>query len=167
MPYPYPYYVAPPEPDKTGKMIAVVVVVIIFLVAVSVVAAGILVVWLQTLPSDGGHEEVETNVGLRAESRGNGNWTISVTSGSKNAVDVRLQVIDPATGSARVSKMVYALLPKFDDPDGVYWDNNQNDKLDAGDTIQLKSSGGHVKAGDKVQLLKGDSVIGTIKELPA
>lgn len=161
--YPYPYY-GPPPKDNTGKIIAIVVVAVILVVVLPIIIAGVLIVYLQTLPAGGG--EVETTLGLRVEPQGNGNWLVSVTSGTKTVSSVRLQVINPSTGQSTVNKAMSYLAPAYNDPDASYNDNNVNGRLDAGDSILLRSSGGHVAAGYKVQLLVGGSVVGTIKELP-
>lgn len=163
--YPYPYYGPPPPKTDPGKIIAIIVVVVVIAVVMTVVIAGFLVVYMQTLPMSGG--DVETTLGLRVESSGGGYWLVTVTAGSKAVSSVRLQVITPSTGQSTVSKMVGYLAPAYNDPDATYIDNNGNSRLDAGDSIQLKSSGGHIAAGYKVQLLAGDSIIGMIKELPA
>jgi hypothetical protein len=162
--YQYPYYGPPPQPDRTGKILVIVVVAIILVVVVTVVIAGVLVVYLQTVPS--GDTNIETTLGLRAEKTSGGDWLVSVTSGSKNAADVKLQVIDPNTGRATVEEYINGMLPNRNNPDGVFYDNNQNYRLDAGDTILLRAPGGNVAAGYKVQLLVGGSIVGTIKELP-
>jgi hypothetical protein len=122
-------------------------------------------VFFQTLPPDS--PEIETTIGLRVSSGGDGTWLIDVTSGTRPAQSVTLQVSNPATGQPTLSKKVSSLAPYCSDPDATWNDNNHNDRLDAGDTILLRSSGGHVSTGYKVQLLAGDNVIGTIKELPA
>jgi len=163
--YPYPYYGPPPRQDRPGRIIAIVVVVVVLVIVLPIVIAGVLMVYLQTIPVDGGH--VETTMGLRVEKLQSGGWLVSVTSGSKTASGVTLQVINPSTGAPTLNKVVASLAPSYNDSDARYNDNNGNNRLDAGDTIQLKSSGGHIYAGYKVQLLVGDSIVGTIKELPA
>jgi hypothetical protein len=163
--YPYPYYAPPPQKPDGSRIIAIIVAVVVIVVVMTVVIAGVLVVYMQTLPMSGG--DVETTMGLRVESSGGGYWLVTVTAGSKAVSSVRLQVINPSTGQSTVSKMMSNLATTYNDPDAVYNDNNGNSRLDAGDSIQLKSSGGHIAAGYKVQLLVGDSIIGMIKELPA
>ncbi len=134
------------------------VIATILMVAITVVLAGVLVVYLQTLPSSGG--DVETNLGLRVDKNG-ADWTISVITGSKPASDVTMQVINTATGA-----QVYThVIGTVDALNFVFNDNNANTKVDAGDTILLKDLA--ADAGQKVQFLKGSSIIGTIKELPA
>jgi len=164
--YQYPYYGPPPKPERSGKLIAIVVVIVILVIVMPLAIAGFLVVYLQTLPPDSS-PSVETNLGLRVETMQTGGWLVSVTSGTKTASSVTLQVINPSTGAPTVSKLVSALAPAYSDPDAKYNDNNGNNRLDAGDTIQLKTSGGHIVAGYKVQLLVGDNIVGMIKELPA
>jgi hypothetical protein len=164
--YPYPYYAPPPQKRDPAKILAIIVVVVVLLVVMTVAIAGFLVVYLQTLPSSGGNGETPP-FGLRVETTASGGWLVSVTAASFSTSSVRLQVIDPSTGLTTVSKMMSHLAPTYNDPDATYNDNNDNSKLDAGDTIQLKSSGGHILAGYKVQLLSGENIIGTIMELPA
>ncbi len=50
-----------------------------------------------------------------------------------------------------------------------YWwfnDNNDNRKIDAGDTILLKDTA-YVDPGMEVQLLKGEKLFGYVRALPA
>ena len=164
-PYPSPHYGPPPQKQDSGKIIAIIVVVVVLLVVIPVVIAGVLVVFLQTVPASGG--DVETTLSLRVQKAESGTWLVEVTAGSKAVSSVRLQVINPSTDLTTVSKMMSYLSPTHNDPDAIYNDNNQNSRLDAGDSIQLKSSGGHIAAGYKVQLLSGENIIGNIRELPA
>ena len=143
------------------------VIATILMVAITVVLAGVLVVYLQTLPSGSG--DVETNLGVRAEKASGGGWILSIITGSKNSVDVSVQVLNPATGANRFANTPLAVAPgpvDVNDANVQFIDNNANDKVDAGDTIVLKVAGAAV-AGDKVQLLKSGNIIGSIKELPA
>jgi hypothetical protein len=109
----------------------------------------------------------ETTLGSMVNQTSPGNWTIYITSGSYKASSIRVTVIDPHTGESTVNKVVSTLTPAKNDPDAVYNDSNANSKIDAGDTIVLKASGGHIVAGYKVQFLQGQNIIGTIRELPA
>ena len=163
--YAYPYYGPPPRQDRPGRIVAIVVVVVVLVIVLPIIIAGVLIVYLQTLPYES--PTVETNLGLRVEPLQAGGWLLSVVSGTKTASSVTLQVINPSTGAPTVSKLVSSLAPAYSDPDARYNDNNGNNRLDAGDTIQLKASGGHIVAGYKVQILVGDSIVGMIKELPA
>ncbi|MEM2977615.1 MAG: archaellin/type IV pilin N-terminal domain-containing protein, partial [Thermoplasmata archaeon] len=67
------------------------VIATILMVAITVVLAGVLVVYLQTLPSGGG--EVETALGVRVTKTTGGDWIIDITSGSKAASTVTIQCI--------------------------------------------------------------------------
>jgi flagellin-like protein len=163
------------------------VIATILMVAITVVLAGVLVVYLQTLPSSGGN--VETNLGLRVERVSNGDWLISVTGGSQVASAVTLQVLDPNTGAvvataagATLASYNFAVFP-LTSADGwgalthsVGTLNNNNGgatvKVDAGDTMVLfgathAGENGKDLSGMKVQFLKGQSIIGTIGELPS
>jgi flagellin-like protein len=149
------------------------VIATILMVAITVVLAGVLVVYLQTLPSSGG--DVETNLGVRADKASGGGWILNIITGSKNSVDVQIQVVNPATGGNRIVPTYLAVAPgpvDVNNANFVFNDNNNNDKVDAGDTITISaySAGPPITgamAGDKVQFLKGSSIIGTIKELPS
>jgi len=163
--YQYPSPAPPPPKPMSRTVIAVIVVVVVLAVVLPMLLAGVFLVFLQSTPQSGG--TVETNLGLRVSPLATGGWLIDVTSGSKPTSSVTLQVIDPATGLTTVSRTVSFLAPPYNDPDATHNDNNQNKKLDAGDTIQLKTTGGHIAAGYQVRLLSGSSVVGTIRELPA
>jgi len=140
-------------------MVLIVVIVVVLVVLIPVVLAGILVVYLQTLPQ--GADNVETTLGLRSERIQTGDWVIAVVVGSHDAADVTVMVLDTA-GAVVLSTRLTAL----NATDGAYHDNNMNGDLDAGDTILLKDTD-KVDAGMKFQLLKGESIIGTIRQLPA
>jgi hypothetical protein len=156
------------------------------MVAITVVLAGVLVVYLQTLPTSGGN--VETNLGLRIEKNSDGDWLISVTGGSQTATTVTMQVVDPNTGAlvgttlggltynnalSAAAALNYIGGAAAGSAWGAFNNNNANTKIDAGDTIVLYNAdivthlNGKNIAGMKVQFLKGDSIIGTIKEIPA
>jgi flagellin-like protein len=164
---------------RNNKKAVSPVIATILMVAITVVLAGVLVVYLQTLPSSGG--SVETNLGLRVERTVNNDWLISVTGGSQNAANVVIQVVDPATGAIVTTTLAapgsynFAISPVANwgaTPTGVFNDNNVNNKIDAGDSILVYMlSGAHLNGknlgGMKVQFLKGASIIGTLKELPS
>jgi flagellin-like protein len=157
------------------------VIATILMVAITVVLAGVLVVYLQTLPSGGG--SVETNLGLRAEKTTTNDWLISVTGGAQAAVSVTMQVVDTATGAIVTTTLAapgtynFIISPSTNfgavgTPCGVFNDNNANNKVDAGDSILLYMlDAGHTNgkniAGMKVQFLKSGNIIGTIQEMPS
>ncbi len=118
-------------------------------------------------PETLGSVPVTTYLGLRANQTSPGNWTITIVCGRYEAPGVRLTVVDPSTGESTVSKLVSNLVPAKNNPDAVFNDHTGNSKLDAGDTIILKGSGGHIIAGYKVRFFEGNDIIGTIRELPA
>ncbi|MEM4729546.1 MAG: type IV pilin N-terminal domain-containing protein [Thermoplasmata archaeon] len=139
------------------------VIATILMVAITVVLAGVLVVYLQSLPSGGG--EVETALGVRVTKTTGGDWIIEITSGSKAASTVTVQCIDPSTGK-KVFAEALTDLEQNDNNENAQWnDNNGNNKLDAGDTILIKASG-DAEAGHKIQFLVGGNIVATIKELP-
>jgi hypothetical protein len=107
--------------------------------------------------------------GLRVEAIEHGDWQIDIISGSYKASAVYLQITNASTGS----EMVNAPLSSgtVDNPDFSLNDSNQNKRLDAGDSIILRGTingqpNPNIQAGFKVQFLKNDNIIGTIKELP-
>ncbi|MEM3043620.1 MAG: archaellin/type IV pilin N-terminal domain-containing protein [Thermoplasmata archaeon] len=140
------------------------VIATILMVAITVVLAGVLVVYLQTLPSGGG--EVETALGVRVTKTTGGDWIIDITSGSKAASTVTIQCIDPTTGATDFNKALTDIEPGDNNGDAQWNDNNGNSKLDAGDSILLKATGA-CDAGDKIQFLVSGNIVATIKELPA
>lgn len=109
----------------------------------------------------------KTEYGLRVDPTSPGNWTINIAGGSYKASTVWLNIIKPSTGELTVNKIVSKLAPAQKDSDAIFNDQNANSKLDAGDTIILYASGGHIIAGYKVQLIQDRNIIGTIKELPS
>ena len=144
------------------------VIATILMVAITVVLAGVLVVYLQTLPSSGG--TVETNLGVRAEKNTNGDWLISVITGSKDSTGVRISVTNPTDGTTRFAPLALRTgAVDANTADVIFHDNNANFKVDAGDSIVLPcvTNLGHSVAGDKVSFMKGDSIVGTIGSLPS
>jgi archaellum component FlaF (FlaF/FlaG flagellin family) len=145
---------------STGKLIAIIAGVVGMVIVLPVILVGFLVLYLQTLPQ--GSDVVETSLGLSTAKTSGGDWLISVTSGSATSSSVTVLVTDPNTGATIVSSR----LTSINAADGTYNDNNGNNKVDAGDTVLLRNTAS-VNPGMKVQFLKGESVIGTIRELPA
>ena len=107
-----------------------------------------------------------TAFGLRTEKASDTDWLVDITGGSQVSADITLVVINPSTGASTYSKSVSSLLPASNDPDATFNDNNKNNRLDAGDSLLLKGAGGHFLAGYKVQLLKGNMIVGIVNELP-
>ncbi len=140
------------------------VIATILMVAITVVLAGVLVVYLQTLPSGGG--DVETTLGLRVEKTAGGDALISITGGAKTASAVTIQCIDPATGIQSFTHPLTDIEVGDAHADAQWNDNNINSKLDAGDTVLIKY-GGAGDAGDKIQFMVSGNIVGTVKELPA
>ena len=137
--------------------IAVTILIVILLV-------GIPVMFPDTQPLGDGH--LETALGTNVNQTSTGNWTITITRGSKQASSVRLMVFNQTIGLDVVNKVVSKLAPARNDPDAVFNDCNANSKLDAKDTIILKSSGGLVATGYTVRFLQNNHIIGTIMGLP-
>jgi hypothetical protein len=105
--------------------------------------------------------------GLRIENSTGGDWLISIASGYVLSLkSVRMMIINSSTGEKTVDKPISALLPANNDPDAVFNDSSGNNHIDSGDTILLKGSSPNIKSGYKVQFLKGESIIGTIQEIP-
>jgi flagellin-like protein len=157
---------------KNDKAVSPVIATIL-MVAITVVLAGVLVVYLQTLPQGGGG--AENPVGLSVIKNTSGNWLISVSSGGGQSLnDVTLSVTDPNTGAKIISVKLATAGTVINAPaTATYNDNDLNVKINSGDSFVVYSATngavtpGTCAAGQKVQLLKGESVIGTIKELPS
>ena len=154
---------AAPPSSKSGsdKLIAVSVVVLCTVIPIAI--AGFLL-YMQQIPPD--HSEVFSSVGLSVENYSNGNWTVAVTRGNVTVSDVYLIVVIPSNGTQTVFKAFVNLTLSVNDTDATYYDNNGNARLDIGDKLILKSAGGHILSGYKVQLLRRDDRISTIRELP-
>jgi len=169
--------------DKSGVS---PVIATILMVAITVVLAGVLVVYLQTLPSGGGN--VATSLGLRVEKVSNSDQVITVVTGSQTATMVTIQVIDPATGAAVATAGGSMATYNFQvsPTSAANWGNvaatsvgayNNNNggatvKLDAGDTMVLYGPAhagvaGKDLGGYKVVLLYQGNIIGTIASLPS
>jgi flagellin-like protein len=147
---------------KNDKAVSPVIATIL-MVAITVVLAGVLVVYLQTLPQTGGN--VETPLGIRVDKQANGDWTLFVTTGSKDNAGITLQVVTKSTGVPTVNVALTALVAA----DGIYHDNDAvaDTKLNVGDTIELHcvANLGHATAGQQVQLLKNDNIIAGPRDL--
>jgi len=103
---------------------------------------------------------------VRIENSTGGNWTISFTGGSAALKNVHVLITNPSTGERTVDKPISALVPAKNDPDAVFNDRDENNRIDAGDTLLLNGSSPNVLSGYKVQFLKGDNVLAVIKEIP-
>jgi len=150
------------------------VIATILMVAITVVLAGVLVVYLQTLPQGGG--SVETQLGVRVEKAPNGiDWIVSITTGSQKVGEIRVQIVNPATGAKTVNVALNVA------PADVHFTFNNNDvasegvgnaKINAGDSIMLKGAipvppaAANIQMGYTFSLLKGENTIAGPKELP-
>jgi len=104
--------------------------------------------------------------GFRAENSTDGNWNVSIVTGSLPLKNLRMMIIDPNNGAKTVDKLIADLVAAKNDPEAVFNDSNANNRFDAGDSVLLKCSSQNIKSGYRVQFLDGESVIGTINELP-
>jgi len=116
------------------------------------------------------HEEPPGRLGgLRVETVENGDWLINIVSGSIKPNAVSILITNSSTGGELLKAPVSSGTAA--NPDFFWNDSNLNNKVDAGDFIVLKGTingapNPKVQAGFKVQFLRDDSIIGTIKELP-
>jgi hypothetical protein len=139
----------------------IMIVIVVLWVMIPIIVVAVILVTNTTLvgPSIG----AENPVGLNVTKDASGNWLISVNSGGgQNLVDVTLSVTDPDTGASALSTKLSAIPAA----DGFFNDTNNDQKINGGDSILLNHTAA-ISAGMKVQLLKGESVLGTIKALPA
>jgi len=158
----------PPAEKRSGRRKAFLVTAVVLTLIIVILLAAFPVLFPKPEPSS--TDGLVTHLGLRVNQTSPGNWTITVVSGGSTiykASSVRLTVMNQTTGEATVNKVVSKLAPARNDPDAVYNDRNDNSKIDAGDTIVLKASGGHIIAGYKVQFFIGNDIVGTIRDLPA
>jgi len=105
-------------------------------------------------------------MGLRAE-KTDENWTLSITVGVRYLSGLHMQIIDPNTGA----KTVDSLLSVGETADFMVNNNDRSGegnwpRLNAGDSILLKSSGGHVQSGYKVLFIRNNNIAGSLNALP-
>jgi hypothetical protein len=116
------------------------------------------------------HEEPPGRLGgLRVETVENGDWLVDIVSGSIEPNAVSIQITNSSTGGELLKAPVSSGTAA--NPDFFWNDSNLNNKVDAGDSILLKGTvngqpNPRIQAGFKVQFLRDDTIIGTIKELP-
>ncbi len=113
---------------------------------------------------DPNYPGVETTIQVRVNKAAEGDWLLSIVSGSKPA-SLTLQVVNRTNEIVFIKTLASIKIPASD-PDAAFTDTDGNNKVNAGDTILLKASGGLVKAGQRVQLLWGNSLVGVVKSLP-
>jgi hypothetical protein len=111
------------------------------------------------------HMPVETTIGIRVNKTAAGDWQLQITGGSKPVSSLTLQVANQ-TGEIVFKKTFASIKIPSSDPDAAFNDTDRNNNVNAGDTILLKASGGHVQAGYEVRLLRGDLVLGLLRSLP-
>jgi len=104
--------------------------------------------------------------GVRIENSTGGNWTVLFTGGAVALKSVRMTVTNCSTGEKTVDKPMTAFLPEKNDTDAAFNDWNGNNRINAGDSILLKCSSPNIKPGYKVQFLKGETVLASVKEIP-
>jgi hypothetical protein len=100
-------------------------------------------------------------LGLKVTDSGQGAWVIDITRGSVRDNQASLRITDPSAG-----RVVYnASFLSLDSMSAIFRDDNDNGLLDDGDKIYLNQNG-LVQAGMKVQVLRGDTVMGFVNKLP-
>jgi len=136
------------------------------LVAVSllVIIPGSYIIIKNQLPSPQGSIDDYTDIGLRIGKNDTGDWFVTIMTGRKSISGISIMIVDPHTGNVTVDKPLAVLTQT--DLDATFSDNNHDGKLDAGDTLLLKASGGHIQAGQMFQLMMGQNrLVG--RELPS
>jgi len=134
------------------------VIATILMVAITVVLAGVLVVYLQGI--DTGDERLVPPLGVKLERTTQGNWTMQIVQGRCAASGVYLQVTNPATGAMTVTGEVSAGSAYFQ-----LQDNSDPGYLNAGDAMLLNQSANLMQTGYKVGLIKGGSTLVAPQEL--
>ena len=124
----------------------------VILIGIVVVLTGSLLYYLAM--SQNQNPGFSISVGATVEKTKVGNWTLSITNGKTNAIDTKLQIIDPSSGVAKLSETITT-------PNAYFYfnDNNQNGAADAGDVILLNQTVGIIEPGLSVELVKADNVI--------
>ena len=134
------------------------VIATILMVAITVVLAGVLVAYLQTIDPDKG--KPVPPLGVRLEKTTEGNWTMSIVQGRTGANGIQLQVTNPATAAMTVSGVLTASSAYF-----LFQDNLDPGYINAGDAILLNQSANFVQTGYRVVLVKDAGTLVAPQEL--
>jgi len=124
----------------------------VILIGIVVVLAGTLFYYISI--SQKQNPGFSVTVGATLDRVNTGNWTLSITHGKTNAIDTKLNILDPSTGAAKISEYLIT-------PSGYFFfnDNNHNGAADAGDVILLNQTAGMIEPGLSVELVKADNLI--------
>jgi hypothetical protein len=101
-----------------------------------------------------------TELGLKVSDNGQGEWSIDIVRGSTSPY-LKLKITDPSARMVIYDEMLIFLSRRI----GRVEDNNNNDRLDRGDSIIL-NQGGQVAAGMKFELVRVETVVGCVNRLP-
>jgi hypothetical protein len=160
-----------PQPKKPLTAGTIMLIIMVSVLLIIIVPLSLFWFWAPFDRTPDYPMDVFSSVGLRVENYSDGNWTILVTGGSEPVSSVLLIIVIPTNGTQTVVKALANLTPSNNDPDADYYDTNDNKRIDAGDTLVLKTTGGHILAGYKVMLLRDyvshSLIVGSIKTLPA
>ena len=144
---------------SAGTIMLMVLGVVLWLCIVPVLLVGIIGLYSQPAPYG---MDVETTLGVRVQVNASGDWTLTIISGFKSLDDTYLQVTNTTTGVSTIDRLLLSL--GGTDEDAAYFDNDANNRLDAGDIIIIKKSSGHVGPGDRVQFTHwGNLIAGPIR----
>jgi len=165
---PMPYYYAAPQKQgmSTGKIITIVVVVVVLIIIVPIILAGVMVVYMQTLPQGGG--TVETYYGYKQSYDGLGNLTVTIMSGSARSASSVNYNLYRSTGEVDSQGTLSSINNVTLGPSSkiTFWDVNSNHNADPGDMIKLWHNGpsgqNPVAAGWRLTLTRGGSVLMTV-----
>ena len=141
-----------PGPSRRVMAAAVASSIIIPLVLVLVLVVGPLLEMLARANV--------TELGLNVSDNGQGEWSIDIVRGSTSPY-LTLKITDPSARMVIYEEMLIFLSRRI----GRVEDNNNNDRLDMGDSIIL-NQGGQVAAGMKFELVRGQTVLGSVNRLP-
>ncbi|MBM4250102.1 MAG: type IV pilin [Euryarchaeota archaeon] len=140
------------------------VIATILMVAITVVLAGVLVVYLQTLPTGAG--KVETQVGLtqsaivNASATAGKDWSIGLAQGDTSTVDL-YAVVTNAAGGQIAKRLVPATTGWSGNADFDFYINGAAGRLRAGDAILIH--GTQDMTGMAFSLLRGSNTIAKIE----
>lgn len=117
------------------------------------------------LPQQSDFHGIETNLGTRVGRTADGDWLVSITTGSKPASSIELQIND-WTGAIVFRNTLSNTADPAGSPDVWFNDTDGDKNVDAGDTILLRASGGRIHSGFSVWFMRDDHILGRLKELP-
>jgi hypothetical protein len=154
----------PKKPMSAGKIITIIAVSVVLLIVVPIGLAWYIGEYYETRGPSNIH--VYNGPSIRVTNTTDGDWQLFIVSGYRRVSGLTFCVTDPDSGQTVLTKKLSSIKFSAKDPDAIYNDTNKDNILNTGDLITLKASGGHIKAGQKVQFFEGNELVGAVKSLP-